>query len=1011
MSFDPVLDTPTFIRSTTAFLTRRSAEDAESIAANFVNAHPALFRRGSLEASEFRVLRDYTTSSLGVRHFTFQQRHNGQDVYGCLLTANVTSDGMLVNIGSSLVPAPETPLDPPECGARDAVAAACEAMNDDRAATLLALIPVEAECATDWAAGQHLGGTGVDSLFVRSVLFPVSATQLAQAWLVILPGNPAAGNARFECVIDDEGTPLTEAFNWTLACRDPDPVTFKVYAGDSPVPGTPGAAAPDMTDPYDDTELPFRPPCYVNNEDCRQLIFVTSSTTGTASPQGWINDFQFEHCTDHGGAASQTCGNNAIARSTASGETVVGTARLFDLPLDLSQPPAAYEPAGVVQAFFLANLWHDRMYSLGFDEPAGNYQQANFGTWGEGGDPIRILLHESIDSVDYGQTSLTGDPPADGNETRVRLESMTGPTPNRSAALDATVVYHELTHAMTARLVVGQSFGPVQTRGMLEGWADFFAIALTAESADDFSASYPVFSYASREYPPRADHLNHYYYGARMYPYSADLVNMNPLRYGYIDPADAVEFPYPDLDIPRNLMFHNIARSETYRVGEVWATTLLHSRTSLSQAGLAFEANELMMQLAVDAHKLCPGRASFLDARDALLQADLLRYDGTHHVTLWQVFALRGMGPGADSVGATATVDDDDSLPIDASATSFFYPSDYPPLVISPHGTTEFDVYVSNVSEPIEAVRVLTTPQVGATATQIAGSHYRVVLPATTCRQSIDLRLEAEVGSGVATDPPGTLPAYHMVAGLSEVAFEDDMEENRGWTTAPAGPPAPPGALVRVIPLGGPLEPWRDATLGEAETQCWVTQNRQIGQPPSSTAYDVDSTEVTLTSPGFSLESDTVAVAELDLWHASAGGAPADVECVVEWLRNGTPTTIASLTPATASVSWRRIRTTLATENEAGAVWQLRVRFMDPGADSSVEGGVDNVLISCVVQCCDGDYNRDGNNDQDDINLLVDVVAGGPNPGGLDPDFNQDGNVDAGDIAALVDFVASAECP
>ncbi|MDX2131564.1 MAG: hypothetical protein SFY69_05905 [Planctomycetota bacterium] len=61
--------------------------------------------------------------------------------------------------------------------------------------------------------------------------------------------------------------------------------------------------------------------------------------------------------------------------------------------------------------------------------------------------------------------------------------------------------------------------------------------------------------------------------------------------------------------------------------------------------------------------------------------------------------------------------------------------------------------------------------------------------------------------------------------------------------------------------------------------------------------------------------------------------------------------------------------------------------------------------------CCDPDYNQDGNVDQDDVEYLVNVVAGGANPSGRDPDFNRDGNVDQDDIITLVDVIAGGPCP
>lgn len=57
------------------------------------------------------------------------------------------------------------------------------------------------------------------------------------------------------------------------------------------------------------------------------------------------------------------------------------------------------------------------------------------------------------------------------------------------------------------------------------------------------------------------------------------------------------------------------------------------------------------------------------------------------------------------------------------------------------------------------------------------------------------------------------------------------------------------------------------------------------------------------------------------------------------------------------------------------------------------------------------DYNVDGNNDQGDIDYLINVIAGGDNPGHVPPDFNYDGNTDQGDIDALLNAIAGGGCP
>ncbi|MCE7975513.1 MAG: hypothetical protein DYG92_14520 [Leptolyngbya sp. PLA1] len=176
--FDPVLGTPAFIRSTTAFLTRRSGRTAAQIVADFVNDNPATFgvslSGGNIAGAEqftpatYRIIRDFETPSLGptgVRHLTYQQTHNGQDIYGSLLTANVTGDGMLLNIGSRFVAEPSAPISAPECDeanrtVRDVVAAACDEVGDTRIADIANLIAPEAVCAFDWKDGHAFQGVG-----------------------------------------------------------------------------------------------------------------------------------------------------------------------------------------------------------------------------------------------------------------------------------------------------------------------------------------------------------------------------------------------------------------------------------------------------------------------------------------------------------------------------------------------------------------------------------------------------------------------------------------------------------------------------------------------------------------------------------------------------------------------------------------------------------------------------------------------------------------------------------
>ena len=61
------------------------------------------------------------------------------------------------------------------------------------------------------------------------------------------------------------------------------------------------------------------------------------------------------------------------------------------------------------------------------------------------------------------------------------------------------------------------------------------------------------------------------------------------------------------------------------------------------------EGNIVAIQNVMDGFKLQPCNPSFVNARDAILQADKARYGGKHACTMWKAFAKRGLGSRAKS--------------------------------------------------------------------------------------------------------------------------------------------------------------------------------------------------------------------------------------------------------------------------------------------------------------------------------------------------------------------------
>ena len=106
-----------------------------------------------------------------------------------------------------------------------------------------------------------------------------------------------------------------------------------------------------------------------------------------------------------------------------------------------------------------------------------------------------------------------------------------------------------------------------------------------------------------------------------------------------------------------------IEQPETHADGEIWAETLWDLRSRLiarhgTALGIAWA--ELLVTAGME---LSPGEPSFLDMRNAILEADLVYGAGSHYDLLWEVFAARGMGWFA------AAVDSRDVHPVESFAT------------------------------------------------------------------------------------------------------------------------------------------------------------------------------------------------------------------------------------------------------------------------------------------------------------------------------------------------------
>ncbi|TFK98435.1 peptidase M36, partial [Pterulicium gracile] len=125
-------------------------------------------------------------------------------------------------------------------------------------------------------------------------------------------------------------------------------------------------------------------------------------------------------------------------------------------------------------------------------------------------------------------------------------------------------------------------------------------------------------------------------------------------------PGGYRRFPYSTSRLVNPLLYSDLLLlNEPHDVGEVWAN-ILHNVYALLVQTSGFSptartnasgnaGNVVFLHLFIDALQLQPCNPTFLNARDAWLAADQIRYGGAHGCVLWAAFASRGMGVGAIS--------------------------------------------------------------------------------------------------------------------------------------------------------------------------------------------------------------------------------------------------------------------------------------------------------------------------------------------------------------------------
>ncbi len=525
----------------------------------------------------------------GITHLYFRQRIGGIEVYNGDASANIAADGTVLNLHNRFVRDLESEINlkGPKIDAAKAVQLAAADLGVARADEVLQVRMASkgAERATLFEGGE----ISQDPIPAKLMYLPQpeEVTRLVWNTVIHLPDS-----ARWMDVnVDAESGEVLSRSNWYAHAN------YRVF----PFPN----------------ETPL--------DGGRQLVVDPQDVT--ASPFGW-------HDTDgiSGAEFSDTRGNNVNAQDDTDANNQGGSrpdggvALDFDNSLDLAQEPSTYLDGAITNLFYWNNILHDIHYQYGFDEAAGNFQENNYGNGGIGSDPVEADAQDGS-----GTNNANFGTPPDGSNPRMQMFIWTQTSPNRDSDLDNVIIIHEYGHGVSNRLTGGaansSALSASQSRGMGEGWSDWWGLALTAKPGQPSDLSRSVGYYVLGQ-PATGG-------GIRPRPYTTDM-SVNEYTYG---------------DLPSGL-------SVPHGIGFVWCSILWEMYWSLVNFH-GFDAdiyggsggNNIALQLVMDGLKLQPATPTYLEARDAILLADQVNNGGANSNLIWQAFAKRGMGFSASDNG------------------------------------------------------------------------------------------------------------------------------------------------------------------------------------------------------------------------------------------------------------------------------------------------------------------------------------------------------------------------
>jgi extracellular elastinolytic metalloproteinase len=324
--------------------------------------------------------------------------------------------------------------------------------------------------------------------------------------------------------------------------------------------------------------------------------------------------------------------------------------------------------AATANLFVMHNRMHDWAFHLGFDEERWNSQQAPGGLtrqpWNPPGTPTvhgdPLIGNAQAAAISGGFPTYSGRDNAnmstqpDGRNSTTNMflwQSLAGAfyAPCVDGDYDMTVIAHEFTH-MTENRMIGKG---ARRQGHHAG---AMGESITDLNAVEYLSEYG-YAPVSGENPFAVGPYvtSNKYRGIRNYGMNFPSAGTAPApsRYPFVNPLNFSDIGY------------DFVGAQVHADGEIWSATNFDIRRLLiAKHGFGSRerqrecadghrppeecpGNRRWMHLYYDAMVLMPVAPSMLDARNAILAADVARFGGANQSELWYAFATRGFGESA----------------------------------------------------------------------------------------------------------------------------------------------------------------------------------------------------------------------------------------------------------------------------------------------------------------------------------------------------------------------------